>query len=177
MKSWLTLSRTIALLALLVAAIALISCAPNPEDVLLAPNMVIPEEGGAIPTPTPLPGIVDLTPEQITAGLPQEIADAYVMANPDNALKVTQANGCAGCHSLDPNVKLSGPTWVNLGDTAVVRRPGQSPALYLYESIVDPSAYVVPDYNDGVMPKTFKDTLSAQNIADILAFIIQRQHK
>jgi hypothetical protein len=59
----------------------------------------------------------------------------------------------------------------------VVRRPGYSPAHYLYESIVDPSAFVVPDYPDGVMPKTFKDTLSAQDIADVIAFIIQTQHQ
>lgn len=177
MKSRLTIRYVVVLLALWVAAVLVVSCAPNAEDVLLAPGMVIPVEGGAIPTPTPLPGIADLTPEQITAGLPAEIAAAYASANPDNAVKLAQLHGCAGCHSVVPGEVKSGPTWVNLADTAVVRRAGESPALYLYESITDPSAFVVAGFNDGVMPKTFKDTLSAQDIADLIAYIIQTQHK
>jgi cytochrome c551/c552 len=180
MKSLLTTRRLIFVLGLCVLGLLIVSCSPKADDLLISPQLgaqlAAQSESGALPTPTPIPSIKDLTPDQLTAGLPDDIAKALKTANPDNALKLAQANGCAGCHSLDPNVKLAGPTWVNVGDTAVGRRPGMSPAAYFYQSITDPSAYVVEGFNDGVMPKNFKEKLSAEQLADIIAFLL-KQHK
>ncbi len=180
MKSLLKRHRLILALALCVLGLLIVSCSPKADDLLLSPQLgeqlAARSESGVPPTPTPIPGIKDLTPEQLTAGLPDDIAKALASANPDNAIKLAQANGCVGCHSLDPNVKLPGPTWINVGDTAVSRKPGMSPAAYFYESITAPSAYIVEGFNDGLMPKTFKQTLSPEQLADIIAFLL-KQHK
>lgn len=180
MKSLLKTRQAILVFGLCVLGLFIVSCSPKADELLISPQLgtqlAAQAEGGAIPTPTPVPGIKELTPEQITAGLPADIAQALTTANPDNALKLAQANGCVGCHSLDPNVKLPGPTWINVGDTAVSRKPGMSPAAYFYESITDPSAYVVEGFNDGLMPKTFKSTLKPEQLADIIAFLL-KQHK
>ena len=61
-----------------------------------------------------------------------------------------------------------------MGDHAVVRVSGESPALYLYESIINPGAYVVEGYPANVMPANFKDQMTPQEIADIVAYLLQQ---
>ena len=59
-----------------------------------------------------------------------------------------------------------------IGNIAVSRVDGESPALYLYTSVVNPSAFVVPNYPDGIMRKTFGQSLTIQDQADIISFIL-----
>lgn len=80
--------------------------------------------------------------------------------------------GCAACHSLEPDKKIVGPSQVGIATRAATRKPGYSAELYIYESITRPSAYVVEGFDDGVMPKTFKDTLPAQDLANVIAFLL-----
>ena len=40
------------------------------------------------------------------------------------------------------------------------------------ESIESPNAYVVPGFPGGVMPPDFTKTLTAQQIADVVAYIL-----
>ena len=42
---------------------------------------------------------------------------------------------------------------------------------YVRESIVDPDAYVVPGYQKGVMPGTFGDSLSKEEIDALVAYL------
>lgn len=124
------------------------------------------------PTPEPL-ALADLTPVSVTLGLPADFATALEeAANPANATTLALVNGCAGCHSIDPAIVLTGPTWHNIGDTATNRRPDESPALYLYLSITDPAAYEVPNFPSGVMPKDFAQRMSQQEIADVVAYLL-----
>lgn len=174
---------TILMLFLLAALVFLIaSCVPATESPIISPKLGAAlaqiEKGGqftAPPTPTPVL-FKALKPEQVEAGLPADIAATFKTANTGNAKAIALKYGCAGCHSLDPNVKLTGPTWFHLGDTAGNRVPGQSPALYVYTSITNPSAFVVPDYPDNVMPKDFAQKMSKQEIADLMAYILS-QHQ
>ena len=94
--------------------------------------------------------------------------------NPESGQQIAQTAGCAGCHSID-GTKIVGPSWKGLfgkteifadGSTAVVD------AAYIRESILTPSAKVVADFPDGVMPKTFADQLSEEQIADLIAYIM-----
>lgn len=114
----------------------------------------------------------ELTPEEIAAGLPPEIATTLAQADPDRGQKLTVDSGCTACHSLEKDVRLVGPSWYNVGDHAVTRVEGESPALYLYNSIVDPNAFVIEGYPANVMPSTFRDALSDQDIADIIAYLL-----
>ncbi|HXF62401.1 MAG TPA: c-type cytochrome, partial [Caldilineaceae bacterium] len=114
--------------------------------------------------------------EEITAGLPEDFAAALAAANPDNGQTVALTYGCVGCHATDPNQQMTGPTWFHVGDTAANRQPGVSPANYLYTSITNPNAYVVPNYPAGVMPQNYQDTMSQEELADIIAFLLA-QHE
>ena len=69
---------------------------------------------------------------------------------------------------------MTGPTWHHMGDTAVSRLPGESPALYLYHSIVGPTMFVVPNYPNNIMPANYGDQLSVQEIADLIAYLLDQ---
>ena len=65
-----------------------------------------------------------------------------------NGKKLVMQNGCAGCHYI-PGMSQPGftaPGFANIG--------GYSTKAYLRESIVDPSAVVVPGYNRNAHPNT-----------------------
>lgn len=61
--------------------------------------------------------------------------------NAEKGKAAVDANGCAGCHQITANDAPSfmGPSLANVG--------GYSTAAYLRESIVKPSAVIVPGYN------------------------------
>ena len=165
-------------LFLIVAAFLITSCVPEADAPIISPRLgaVLAqiEADGEIkvePTPEPL-ALADLTPVSVTLGLPADFATALEAANPENATTLALVNGCAGCHSIDPAIVLTGPTWHNIGDTATNRRPDESPALYLYLSITDPAAYEVPNFPSGVMPKDFAQRMSQQEIADVVAYLL-----
>jgi cytochrome c1 len=163
---------------LLIGGAVLAACAPDPNELIISPalgeQMVAREAGGEIvrAEPTPLPQLADLTPEQVSAGLPDDLLAAFASANPANGEVLYQSQGCLGCHSLDPNVQMTGPTWYNLGNIAVSRVPGMSPALYLDMSVVNPSAHIVTGYPDNIMPKNYGDILTIQDQADLIAFML-----
>lgn len=82
------------------------------------------------------------------------------------------AAGCVACHSLEPDKKIVGPSQAGVATRAATRKPGYSAELYLYESITRPSAYLVEGFDDGIMPKTFKDSLPPQDLANVIAFLL-----
>jgi cytochrome c553 len=106
------------------------------------------------------------------AGLPENILTALATADPARGQELTVRNGCIGCHAVDPAVKMAGPTWHNLATTAATRVAGQSTGLYLYHSVANPNDYVVEGYPAGLMIQTFAATLSDQEMADILAYLL-----
>jgi hypothetical protein len=167
---------------LFVLGIVLAGCAPNANAQLVSPELgaqLYAEEADqaveAEPTAVPLK-FAELTPEQVTAGLPEEFAAALAAADPSRGETVSLANGCIGCHNTDPSVVTTGPTWANLADTAANREPGVSPANYIYTSIVNPGDYVVPNYPSGVMPTTYGEMIATEDLANLVAFLLQ-QHE
>jgi cytochrome c2 len=81
------------------------------------------------------------------------------------------AGGCSACHSLDGTVGV-GPSQQGIAGRATTRQEGYSAEAYLYESITNPNAYVVEGFQPGIMPQSFKQTLSAQQLADVIAFLL-----
>jgi cytochrome c oxidase subunit 2 len=70
--------------------------------------------------------------------------------------------GCGGCHTFKPAGATGavGPALDGLTDAASVR-----------QSIVDPGAVVVSGFSDGVMPTTFGDSFSDEEIDALVAFL------
>jgi mono/diheme cytochrome c family protein len=79
------------------------------------------------------------------------------------------ATNCSPCHGAQDGV---GPALTGMGQRAATRIAGMSAADYIDQSIVDPSAYVVSGFPDNVMPKNFADKFSAQDISDLIAYIL-----
>ncbi|MFZ2890063.1 ethylbenzene dehydrogenase-related protein [Sulfuricurvum sp.] len=83
---------------------------------------------------------INLEGEKINAAV---VAEATEVSKGDAAKgkAAADANGCAGCHQMDKSAPAGymAPSLINVG--------GYSTAAYLRESILKPSAVVVPGYN------------------------------
>jgi cytochrome c2 len=82
---------------------------------------------------------------------------------------VGQNPGCATCHSLD-GTQLVGPTMQGIAGRAASRVEGESAEEYLHKSLVEPNAYVVEGYVEGVM-QSYEDLSEAQ-INDLVAYLL-----
>lgn len=132
-------------------------------------------------TPTPLPPTATPEPTAIPepTSPPQSPIDRLVaVRNAENGAALFNtfqdaANySCANCHSPDSEKKLIGPGLLNIKDRAAQRAPEQSPAEYIYQSIVDTNAYVVEGYEAGLMPANWAEIYSDLEIFDIVAYLL-----
>jgi nitric oxide reductase subunit C len=79
---------------------------------------------------------------------------------------------CSSCHSLAPDAVLVGPSLAGVGARATAHGPG-----YMQQSILEPSAYLVPGERfstpQGVslMPPTYEQILTSQQVADLVAYL------
>lgn len=97
-----------------------------------------------------------------------------------------KVGGCGACHTIE-GVEgangLVGPNHTHLATKAaeVASKAGASSAEeYIRQSIVDPNAYIAEECPTGpcvagTMPNTFKDTLTEQQINDLVAFLMQQK--
>jgi mono/diheme cytochrome c family protein len=74
---------------------------------------------------------------------------------------------CASCHTLQ-EAGASGTVGPNLDDVL----KGKD-AAFIHESIVDPNAEVASGFSAGIMPQTYGDQLDDQQLADLVAFLVQ----
>jgi nitric oxide reductase subunit C len=93
------------------------------------------------------------------------------------------APACAACHSIAPGVNMAGPSLAGLSSRAQqllasgeYKGKAKDPAGYIRESIVEPSAHVVPGamYSaKGVsfMPTTYADQLTPAQIEQLTAYL------
>jgi cytochrome c oxidase subunit II len=79
--------------------------------------------------------------------------------------------GCGGCHTFTPAGTDAevGPSLDNLAADA--KDAGKPVREYVRQSIVDPNAVVVQGYQSGVMPTTFGETLSSEELDALVAYL------
>lgn len=101
-----------------------------------------------------------------------EQTNAADMPPEQRGQRLATTQGCLTCHSVDGS-RIVGPTWkglygsdIPLGDGSTVKADD----VYMHTAIVDPNAQVHAGYPPNVMV-SYKDTLSEEQIADIIAFI------
>jgi cytochrome c oxidase subunit 2 len=81
------------------------------------------------------------------------------------------AIACNVCHSVDGS-PLVGPSMKGIATTAASRVSGQSAGDYLYRAIVDPKAYIVPNYDGELMPKIYGKLLTPQQQRDLVEYLL-----
>jgi mono/diheme cytochrome c family protein len=79
----------------------------------------------------------------------------------------TAQPSCATCHTL----KEAGATQT-IGPNLDEVLKGKD-AAFIHESIVDPNAEVASGYQPGIMPETYGEQLDEQQLADLVAFLVQ----
>jgi len=118
-----------------------------------------------------------------TTGVAQEPAADVIGAKPESLPAgnvsggeqvFTGKGGCSACHSLDPDERIVGPSLSGVASRAATLTPDYSAEMYIYESIVNPNAYVVEGFQGGIMPTNFEQRLSEQQLADLVAFLLTK---
>jgi nitric oxide reductase subunit C len=91
---------------------------------------------------------------------------------------------CFACHSTVPGVNLAGPTLAGIGfraDTIVTQSDytgsATDGAAYIRESIVSPSAHIIPGtiysaQDRSFMPDNFDETLTPEQIDQLVAYLL-----
>jgi mono/diheme cytochrome c family protein len=95
---------------------------------------------------------------------------AQVEGDPEAGREIftTVANpACSTCHTL----QAAGATQT-LGPNLDESLQGDD-AAFILESIVDPDAEVTEGYADNLMPEDYGETLNEQQLADLVAFLVQ----
>ena len=102
---------------------------------------------------------------------------AQLAAMPSNTIlrgqRLANSQGCVKCHSSDGGTGV-GPTWKNIFGSQVELADGSTVAIdeaYLRESIMTPNAKIVKGFQPDVMPKTFGQLLSPDQIHDLINYI------
>lgn len=78
---------------------------------------------------------------------------------------------CAACHSTIGDAVIVGPAMAGLATRAETRVAGMNAHDYMVESILEPSAYLVPGFDD-LMPKTWGKTLTGEELDALVAFML-----
>jgi Cytochrome c len=87
--------------------------------------------------------------------------------------KLYQADGCAGCHSLN-GTRLTGPSWRGLAGSRVELSDGKTVIAsdaYLARHIVEPDAFTVQGYPSQVMAEAITALDLKSKPADVRALV------
>jgi len=139
-------------------------------------------------TATVAPAATATTAETATVALvatATTAGTAPVTGDPAAGKQLYISQGCGGCHTIEGVEGAAGQVCPNHTHVATnAAQEIQSPeyngqattvAEYLRESIVNPNAYIVKGYQPDVMPQTYGQTLTDQQINDLVAFLLQQK--
>lgn len=85
---------------------------------------------------------------------------------------LAEATGCLSCHTADGGTSV-GPTWKGVAGSQRPLATGEfvlADDAYLFNSVLDPSSQVVLNF-DPVMPADYGDSLTTDEINDLVAYI------
>jgi cytochrome c oxidase subunit II len=113
-----------------------------------------------------------LTTADWNAWVREQQAAAGGGGGPDGKAVFASA-GCGGCHTFQP-AGANGAVGPDLDELpAAAEKAGQPLAAFVRTSIVDPAAYVAPGYKSGVMPGSFGESLSEEEIDALVGFLTE----
>jgi hypothetical protein len=92
-------------------------------------------------------------------------------ADPSRAPDLLVQCQCVVCHVNGANNVA--PSFTGLSGRAAQRHPPLTGPAYVYESIINPTAYVVEGYA-AVMPENFADRIPDRDLGDIIAYLLKQ---
>ena len=110
------------------------------------------------------------TAETVVGTVPEQAPTETVNTSKGDAAagkEVFASAGCAGCHTF----KAAGSS-ATIGPDLDTALQGKTPDFVL-ESIVDPNKEVTEGFQANIMPATFGQSLSDEQLADLVAFLTQ----
>jgi mono/diheme cytochrome c family protein len=131
------------------------------------PTLIPPTAVGAKPTLAPTS---TATPTQSVAAVAADHAHSGNAAS--GKAVFSGAAACASCHDIANGITIVGPTLKGIANRAGTRVAGTNAETYLRDSILSPTRYVVPGFQSGLMPQTFRQLLSPQQIDDLVAYLM-----
>ncbi len=106
------------------------------------------------------------TPEEVQGTVPQEtVAEGDPAAGKEVFNEASPS--CGTCHTFAA-AGTEGTTGPNLDEVLQGRHDD---AAHILESIVNPDAEVTEGFDAGIMPKTYGEDLSEEQLADLVAFL------
>lgn len=160
---------------------------PAPTETPIPPTATpLPPTATPVPpTETPVPTAVPTeapTEEAAAVTVPADLAAAVAAADPANGQVVfttthedanRQPGNCSVCHSVTTDeMRIIGPGLWNVSQRAGSRVPGEDALTYIYQSIVDPDSFIVPDFPPGLMPTNWHEVLTEQELDDVIAYLM-----
>jgi mono/diheme cytochrome c family protein len=81
--------------------------------------------------------------------------------------------GCIACHTVSGiSTATVGPVLDGLASNAGDRVPGLSAEEYIRESILEPNAFVLAGYQEGIMLQTFSESLTDEQVENLVAWLL-----
>ncbi len=124
-----------------------------------------------------------LRPRDGELNLPPDARMVQPLGDADRGRKLfVGVFGCIACHG-DPEIPGSnnvGPHLAGIASVADSRKEGLPGMQYIYESILDPNAFIAPNCKNGpcqspsAMPE-YGSLMSVQNVADLLNYLIEQR--
>jgi cytochrome c2 len=173
-----------ALLSLSLSAVILIGCGAPQARMQVGENEIAAAQTRAasgshnelalVPTlPVTATPVFTATPTLAPTTAATEAPAVGNTGDPVNGQTIfTTVGTCNACHDVQSGMNMTGPSLLGIASRAAEREPGKSPSQYLHEAILDPNKYVVTNFPMGVMPQTFGQTLSPQQVEDLVAYLL-----
>jgi mono/diheme cytochrome c family protein len=122
------------------------------------------EEHGAAETQETTPTETESGTTRATA----TTAEKQPAGDPAAGKAVFASAGCVSCHTFKA-AGATGTVGPNLDEVLA-----DKDAEFVRQSILDPNAEIAKGYQPGIMPTTFKDQLSDEQVNDLVAFLTQK---
>ncbi len=86
------------------------------------------------------------------------------------------SSGCGGCHAIEGvSSGEVGPNLTQIAQVAATRKDGVSAEDYIRESIVNTNAFVVEGYQPNIMPQTYGQQFSSQELNDLVDYLLAQE--
>lgn len=146
----------------------------NPENTVAAGHApgIMPETFNFSMTDIEIESLIDYL-ENPAAAAPAATGATPAASGGLDGQQVASNAGCQACHSLDGS-KIVGPSWKGLFGSTREFEDGSTVTAdeaYVHESIVNPNAKIVKGFQPNLMPATYAQTLSEDQITAIIEFI------